>query len=168
MTGLMAPGYLDLSVGMTYTSPNGKFPHKVSLNPLSTNGTLVFSDKVKKYYEAQNATSYFGVDIDKHLLFSGGSSINISFDRFWGQEQLAAVRDQCLCILRLDDQPRLCRQDQGLQELPHRARGVGQCRFARGGRNPPAVPNIVALHPTVEWRNTFTVRATNSRKPRYM
>ena len=71
VTGLMARDISDLSVGMTYTSPNGKFPHKASSQPLSTNGTLVFSDKVKKYYEAQNATSYFGVDIDKHLLFSG-------------------------------------------------------------------------------------------------
>jgi len=41
ITSFMAPGYLDLSVGMTYTSPNNKFPIKISLNPLSRCGRAV-------------------------------------------------------------------------------------------------------------------------------
>lgn len=159
VTGLMAPGYLDLSVGMTYSSPNGKFPIRLSLNPLSTNGILVFSDKVKSYYEAQNATSYFGVDIDKHILFTGGSSINISFDLFWGKNNW--LRYETNVYAYYGWMTNLGRADKIAdykEYLRHYENWVNA--GSPEGQEPPAVPNIVALDPTVEWRNTFTIKAT--------
>lgn len=155
----MAPGYLDVSIGMTYTSPNGKFPIKLSLNPLSTNGTLVFSDKVKKYYEAQNATSYFGVDIDKHILFTGGSSVNITFDRYWGKNNW--LRYETSVYAYYGWMTNLGRADK-IRDYKNYLTEHDEWVNAGSpeGLEPPAVPNIVALDPTVQWCNTFTIKAT--------
>lgn len=159
VTGLMAPGYLDVSIGMTYTSPNGKFPIKLSLNPLSTNGTLVFSNKVKKYYEAQNATSYFGVDIDKHMLFSGGSSINITFDRYWGKNNWLRYETSVYAYYGwMTNVGRADKIRAYKNYLTEHEKWVNA--GSPEGQEPPSVPNIVALDPTVQWCNTFTIKAT--------
>ena len=159
VTGFMAPGYLDVSIGMTYTSPNGKFPIKLSLNPLSTNGTLVFSNKVKNYYEAQNATSYFGVDIDKHILFTGGSSIKITFDRYWGKNNWlrynTSVESYYGWMTNLGRADKIKAYKNYLIEHEEWVNAGSP-----EGLEPPAVPNIVALHPTVRWCNTITIAAT--------
>lgn len=159
VTGLMAPGYLEVSIGMTYTSPNGKFPIKLSLNPLSTNGTLVFSNKVKKYYEAQNATSYFGVDIDKHMLFSGGSSINITFDRYWGKNNWLRYETSVYAYYGwMTNVGRADKIRAYKNYLTEHEKWVNA--GSPEGQEPPSVPNIVALDPTVQWCNTFTIKAT--------
>lgn len=159
VTGLMAPGYLDVSIGMTYTSPNGKFPIKLSLNPLSANGTLVFSNKVKKYYEAQNATSYFGVAIDKHMLFSGGSSINITFDRYWGKNNWLRYETSVYAYYGwMTNVGRADKIRAYKNYLTEHEKWVNA--GSPEGQEPPSVPNIVALDPTVQWCNTFTIKAT--------
>ena len=51
ISGFMAPGNLDLSVGMTYTSTHAKLPFTISLNPLSGNGIITANDKIRHNYE---------------------------------------------------------------------------------------------------------------------
>ncbi len=158
ITSFMAPGYLDLSVGMTYTSPNNKFPIKISLNPLSSSGTLVFNDKVQRYYENNNASSYFGVDIDKHALFTGGSSINISFDRWWGKRSWFRYETNVYTyygwITNVGRADKIKAYKNYLADYEKWEAG-GQV-----GDAPAGVPRILKLDPTVEWKNTFTVKAT--------
>jgi hypothetical protein len=85
ITGFLAPGNLDFSLGMDFTSSNAKFPIKISLFPLSGNGVIANNDLVERYYRNKKATNWFGVDIDKQFLFTGGSSVKVEFKRSWGK-----------------------------------------------------------------------------------
>lgn len=158
LTSFMAPGYLNLSVGMTYNSPQPKFPIKISLNPLSSSGTLVFNDRVKRNYENMNATSYFGVDINKHALFSGGSSVKIEFERGWGKTGWFRYKTMCNCyygwITNVARRSKIRDYKDYLDALDKWNEG-GQV-----GDAPAGVPKYVELDPTVDWQNKFTIRAS--------
>lgn len=158
LTGFMAPGYLNLSVGMTYNSPQPKFPIKISLNPLSSSGTLVFSDKVKRNYENSNATSYFGVDIDKHALFTGGSSMKIEFERSWGKTGWFYYKTVCDAyygwMTNVARHSKIREYNEYLDALDKWNAG-GQV-----GDAPAGVPKFVELDPTVTWTNRFTIKAS--------
>lgn len=158
LTSFMAPGYMSLSVGMTYNSPKPKFPIKLSLNPLSSSGTLVFNDRVKRNYENMNATSYFGVDIDKHALFSGGSSVKIEFERPWGKKNWFRYKTVCNSyygwITNVARRSKIRDYKDYLVQLDKWNAG-GQV-----GDAPAGVPRYVELDPTVDWQNKFTIVAS--------
>lgn len=159
ISGLFTPGYLDVSVGLTFKSPKPKFPIEVSLNPLSTSGAWACNEKVRNYYKAHNAATWFGIDIDKNSLFTGGSSVNLKFNRKWGKGDWLAYDTNLYCyygwITNVGRSSKIKAYDKYLNELK-----AWEKAGADEAVKPAAVPMFVRLHPTIEWRNTVSFRAS--------
>ena len=159
ISGLFTPGYLDISVGFTYTCPKPKLPFVISLNPWSTSGTWAVGDKVRDYYLAKGATTWFGVDIDKNSLFTGGSSINVKFVRKWGKNDWLSYDTNLYCyygwLTNVARGSKIRAYDNYLNELK-----AWESAGSIEANKPAAVQKVVSLHPTIEWRNTISFRAS--------
>ena len=99
ISSFMAPGYLDVSVGLTYTCPDDKFPIKINLSPLAMSSTYVDSKWVRYYFDAKDnegnqlwTGKAYGVPVTKRSLYEGGSSVQIDFDRTFGKNGVVRYR----------------------------------------------------------------------------
>ena len=103
LSSFLAPGYLDISVGMTYTCPNDRFPIKINLSPLAMSSTFVKSEWVRYYFDNKQTDDEgnihrlwtgkaYGVPVTKTSLYEGGSSIQIDFDRTFGKDGVVRYR----------------------------------------------------------------------------
>ncbi|WP_333588854.1 DUF3078 domain-containing protein, partial [Alistipes finegoldii] len=95
----MTPGYLDISLGITYKSPKPKFPIVINLSPIALNATFAENDWIRRRQveervdsegkktetEIKPAYNYGIEDPDKTSKYEGGSSIQIDFDRTFGK-----------------------------------------------------------------------------------
>ncbi len=82
-SNFMAPGTLNLGVGLTYTSPNKKFPFIVTVNPVSGNALFVLDDRIDDARRKElGITTPRKADgsIVRHKL-EGGSNLNVAFNR---------------------------------------------------------------------------------------
>ncbi len=158
ISGFMAPGNLDLSVGMTYTSTHAKLPFTISLNPLSGNGIITANDKIRHNYEERGDKTWFGVDIDKNFLFTGGSSVKVEFARSWGSNGWFNYNTNLYCYYGwITNVARHSKIEawRDYEKAYQKWNDGGQV-----GTAPAAVDKVVSLHPTVEWRNTLTFKAS--------
>lgn len=159
ITGFLAPGNMDFSIGMDFASPNPKFPIKISLFPLSGNGVVANNSLVERYYRNKEATSWFGVDIDKNFLFTGGSSVKLEFKRSWGKDSWFTYDTNIFCyygwITNVSNLSKIRDYDDYLTALDSwKQNGSPE------GLEPTAVPRHEMLHPTVDWRNSFRIKAS--------
>ena len=100
LSSIMAPGYLDISVGLTYTCPNAKFPIKINLSPIAMSSTFVESQAVRNYFDNRDSETgeylrtgkAYGVPVDRTSLYEGGSSIQVDFDRTFGKNGVVRYR----------------------------------------------------------------------------
>ena len=103
MSSFLAPGYLDVSVGLTYTCPDEKFPIKINLSPLAMSSTYVSSKWVRYYFDNKekddNGIEHqlwtgkaYGVPVTKSSLYEVGSSVQIDFDRTFGKNGVVRYR----------------------------------------------------------------------------
>lgn len=76
VSSFMSPGYLDASIGFTYTLPLEKFPLKVNLSPIAMSAT---------YLSNQNVSNRYGVPEGDKSKYEGGFSVQLDFDRTWGK-----------------------------------------------------------------------------------
>ena len=159
ITGFLAPGNMDFSIGMDFASPNPKFPIKISLFPLSGNGVVANNSLVERYYRNKEATSWFGVDIDKNFLFTGGSSVKLEFKRSWGKDSWFTYDTNIFCyygwITNVSNLSKIRDYDDYLAELDS-----WKQNGSLEGLEPTAVPRHEMLHPTVDWRNSFRIKAS--------
>lgn len=156
VTSFLAPGYIDLSLGFVYKSPKPKFPIQLTLNPLSSSGTVAWNDLVEDLYRKRNANNWFGIDMGKHATFSGGSSINIAFSRNFGKKNWLNYWTNCYVYYGWITN--VMKHDK-IHDYYAYLRDKRQWEAAGSvGPAPVAVPYNVELHPTVEWKNTFTIR----------
>ncbi|MFI3302691.1 MAG: DUF3078 domain-containing protein [Rikenellaceae bacterium] len=93
-SAFLAPGYLNVAVGVNYQCPNEKFPIKISLSPIAMSGIFVANKEVRENalygYSEHEDDNYayvdvYGVNADKSSKFEGGSSVQVDFDRTWGK-----------------------------------------------------------------------------------
>ncbi len=157
----LAPADVSLSLGFTYKSNSKKWPITLSLNALSTNGTLVYNDDLKKIYEDKKATSYFGVDIDKHATFSGGSQIQFDLNsRKWGKKGWLSYRTQVIAyygwITNVMNNSKINDYERYLDELD-----AWEAAGSNKDTKPASVPRHVRLHPTVGWKNWINLKLSN-------
>ncbi|MFR9520700.1 MAG: DUF3078 domain-containing protein, partial [Rikenellaceae bacterium] len=98
-SGFMAPGYLDISGGMTYKSPNKKLPFTVAIAPLAMSAIYVSNEAVRdnflyNFADHESGTwAYvepYGISPYVSSKYEGGSSIQIDFDRTF--EKLSKIR----------------------------------------------------------------------------
>ena len=159
ITGFLAPGNLDFSLGMDFTSANAKFPIKVSLFPLSGNGVIAKNSLVERYYRNKDAVSWFGVDIDKNFLFTGGSSIKLEFKRSWGKNNWFTYDTNLYCyygwITNVSSLGKIRNYRDYLTELEE-----WEAAGSPEGLAPVSVPRHEMLHPTIDWRNSVRIRAS--------
>lgn len=157
----LAPADVSLSLGFTYKSNSKKWPITLTLDALSTNGTLVYNDDLKKIYEDKNATSYFGVDIDKHATFSGGSQIQFDLNsRKWGKKGWLSYRTQVIAyygwITNVMNNSKINDYERYLDELE-----AWEAAGSNKDTKPASVPRHVRLHPTVGWKNWINLKLSN-------
>lgn len=76
VSNFMTPGYLDASIGFTYTVPLENFPLKVNLAPLALSAT---------YLSDQSVATRYGVPEGQRSKYEGGLSIQLDFDKTWGR-----------------------------------------------------------------------------------
>ena len=155
-SAFFAPAYISLSLGYTYNTGKPKFPLSVSLNVLSTNGTVVYNDDLEELYRSRGATSYFGVDINKHATFSGGSQVNFNFNRNWGKGNWFNYKTELIVyygwITNVMNHSKI--RDFYNYQADNR-------RWIEGGKvgeAPKAVPRHVELHPTVGWKHWINIK----------
>ncbi len=159
-SGFMAPGYLDFSVGMDYSSPSEKFPIKISLFPLSGNAIIAKNTQVESNFRGRGATSWFGIDIDKQLFFTGGSSVKLEFARNWGKNSWLGYNGNLYCyygwITNVSTLSKIRDYEDYLD-----AYQKWESNGSPAGLEPQSVEHHEMLHPTVDWRNTITIKASN-------
>ena len=78
ISSLLSPGYLDVAVGLTYKKDGS--PFVVTLSPLSGNMTMVTNPDVW-------ANKNYGVEEGKTIPNQIGSSVNINFDKTFGEKK---------------------------------------------------------------------------------
>ncbi len=159
ITGFLAPGNIDFSIGMDFASPNAKFPIKISLFPLSGNAVVANNSLVERYYRNKEARSWFGVDIDKNFLFTGGSSVKFELKRSWGKDNWFTYDTNLFCyygwITNVSNLSKIRDYNDYLDALDDWKQAGSPADL-----EPTAVERHEMLHPTVDWRNTFKIKAS--------
>ncbi len=156
----MTPGYLDISLGITYKSPKEKFPIHINISPIALSGTFAESEWIRREQlddeGKQIKPSYnYGIeDPDKTSKYEGGSSIQIDFDRKFGKSEYLRYRTTIFSFLGWIT-------DIGQK---HKIGNYTEYRHAyeewqTGDKNIKDKPRL-PIHPTVRWENTLDIRAT--------
>lgn len=107
-SNLFAPAYFNVSLGFTYVCPNPKFPIKINISPISMNAVYVESEAIREEFygrafgdtafgdltDKQKNTAYcYGLTLENGTSrYEGGSSIQIDFDRTFGEKGVFRYR----------------------------------------------------------------------------
>lgn len=156
----MTPGYLDISFGVTYKSPNPKFPITVNLSPLALSGTFAESDWIRRQQldaegnQIKPAYPYGIEDPDKTSKYEGGSSIEINFDRTFGKRGYLRYRTTIFSFYGWIT-------DIGQKNKFHNYSDYVTAwdAWSSGDKNIKDKPRL-PIHPTVRWENTLDIKAT--------
>jgi len=86
LSDFLSPGYFNLSVGMKYTSPDKRLPFVVSISPVAGDVTIAENENLRKSYGMKvkrTVTAPDGTQTPVYYSskFSGGSSVQVDFDR---------------------------------------------------------------------------------------
>lgn len=156
-SSFMTPGYLDLSVGVTYNCPSKKVPIKVQLSPLAMSAVYANNDWIRReQYDAdgnriKKAFNYGIEDPDKSSKYEGGSSIQIDFDRTFGKTEYLRYRTTLFSfwgwITNMGLDNKVKRWDEYHAALD---------KWDGNIKTKPRLP----IHPTVRWENTVDIKAT--------
>lgn len=85
VSNFMTPGYLDASVGFTYVLPSKSFPLKVNLAPIAMSATYRSDIATRKLDGEVWVDMNYGVPEGKSSKYEGGLSVQLDFDRTWGE-----------------------------------------------------------------------------------
>ena len=156
----MTPGYLDISLGITYKSPKPKFPITVNLSPLAMSATFAENDWVRKRQvdaegnQIKPAYPYGIEDPDKTSQYEGGSSIEINFDRTFGKTGYLRYRTTIYSfygwITDIGQENKIRRYGEFLSAYD---------TWSQGDKNIKDKPRL-PIHPIVRWENTIDIKAT--------
>ncbi|MBQ5647749.1 MAG: DUF3078 domain-containing protein [Alistipes sp.] len=169
-----APAYLTLAAGFTYVCPNKKFPIKINISPISMNATYVTSEAIRSFYFAEkgfkdgagNVVTYdqyvannsilskddrntpyaYGLTLQNGVQrYEGGSSIQIDFDKTFGEKGIFRYRTTLYSFYGWINQ-------------------VSQQQTSKKWNNNPAnASNLLhfdSIVPTVRWENTIDIKAS--------
>lgn len=85
VSNFMTPGYLDASVGFTYILPYKNIPLKVNLAPVAMSTTYRHDPETKKLEDSAYVDMNYGVPTGYRAKYEGGLSVQLDFDRTWGE-----------------------------------------------------------------------------------
>ena len=149
-----------LSLGITYKSPEKKFPITVNMSPLALNATFAESDWIRMRQvdgdgkEIKPAYPYGIEDPDKTSKYEGGSSIEIGFDRTFGKTGYLRYRTTIFSfygwITDIGQRNKISDYSEYLEAFE---------KWNAGDKNIKDKPRL-PIHPTVRWENTLDIKAT--------
>lgn len=161
----MTPGYLDISLGITYKSPEKKFPISVNISPLALNATFAESDWIRKRQvdddgkEIKPAYPYGIEDPDKTSKYEGGSSIEIGFDRTFGKTGYLRYRTTIYSfygwITDIGQKNKISDYSKYVEAYDKWA-DKEDTSVGHDITDKPRLP----IHPIVRWENTIDIKAT--------
>ncbi len=161
-SGFMAPGYLDISGGMTYTSPDKKLPFVVSIAPVALSAVYVSDSAIQENF-LYNFTDHeggtwkyvepYGVSPVSKSKYEGGSSIQINFDRTF--EQLSNIR-YTTSIFSFYGWMTQSTYGNIVEDYDEYVAALGEWNESgQSGLKP-----MLGIRPTVRWENTIAIPAT--------
>lgn len=152
----MAPGYLDISLGITYKSPQKKFPIVVNLSPIALSAVFVESAAIRNnVWDKKPGWQTYGLaDPDKTSKYEGGSSIQIDFDRKFGKSEFMRYRTTLFSffgwITDIGQKNKISNYHEYLTAFD---------QWKAEGSDVKTKPQL-PIHPTVRWENTLEIKAT--------
>ena len=156
----MTPAYLDISLGITYKSPEKKFPITVNMSPLALNATFAENDWIRKRQvdkdgnEIKPAYPYGIEDPDRTSKYEGGSSVQIDFDRTFGKTGYLRYRTMLYgfygWISDIGQRNKISDYSKYLESFE---------KWNAGDKNIKDKPRL-PIHPIVRWTNTIDIKAT--------
>ncbi len=161
-SGFMAPGYLDISGGMTYKSPDSKFPFTINIAPLALSAVYVSKEIVQNNFlysfaDPETGTwTYvepYGVSPYESSKYEGGSSIQIDYDKTF--EQLGKIRYTTSLFSFYGWMTQT--------SYSHIVDGYDDYLLAleEWGVSEDGVKPILGIRPTMRWENTISIPATD-------
>lgn len=156
-TSFLAPANVSASLGMTYRMK--KFPLSITMSVFSASGTLVYDDDLKKLYEDRGATNYFGVEIDKHAVFSGGSQIQLQFSKTWGKKKWITYWMNTVSYYGWITNVMKASKIRDYER--YEAQKIAWEEGGKQGEAPASVPYAARLHPTVDSQHRLTIKVSN-------
>ncbi len=156
-SAFMAPGYLDISLGITYKCPKPKFPIVVNISPIALSAVFVESSQIRenKWDKKEGWQTYGLAGPDKSSKYEGGSSVQIDFDRTFGRKGIFRYRTSVFSfygwITDIGQRNKISDYSDYMHALDE----------WNNTENAPisAKPNL-PIHPTVRWTNTIDIKAT--------
>ncbi|WP_417015378.1 DUF3078 domain-containing protein [Alistipes sp.] len=156
-SSFLSPGYLDISLGLTYKSPQPKFPIAVNFSPVAMSAVFVESSRIRSNSWDSNKLgweSYGLATEDATSKYEGGSSVEINFDRTFGKTGYLRYRTTVYTfygwISDIGQPNKYNDYNRYLDALR---------TWEQNGSDPELKPRL-ALHPTVRWTNTLDIKAT--------
>ena len=156
----MTPAYLDISLGITYKSPEKKFPITVNMSPLAMNATFAENDWIRKRQvdkdgnEIKPAYPYGIEDPERTSKYEGGSSVQIDFDRTFGKTGYLRYRTMLYgfygWISDIGQRNKISDYSKYLEAFE---------KWNAGDKNIKDKPRL-PIHPIVRWTNTIDIKAT--------
>ena len=156
-SAFMAPGYLDISLGITYKCPKPKFPIVVNISPIALSAVFVESAQIRenKWDKKEGWQTYGLAGPDQSSKYEGGSSVQIDFDRTFGRKGIFRYRTSVFSfygwITDIGQRNKISDYSDYMHALDE----------WNNTENAPisAKPNL-PIHPTVRWTNTIDIKAT--------
>ena len=161
----MTPGYLDISLGITYKSPKPKFPIVINLSPIALNATFAESDWIRMRQvdgdgkEIKPAYPYGIEDPEKTSKYEGGSSVEIGFDRTYSKtgylRNITTIFTFYSWICDIGQKNKISDYTKYLEAYDKWA-DKEDTSVGHDIKDKPRLP----IHPTVRWENTLEIKAT--------
>ncbi len=153
----LAPGYLDISLGLTYKSPESKFPIAVNMSPVAMSAVFVENATIRNNSWVSNKLGWESYGLASETAtskYEGGSSVEINFDRTFGKTGYLRYRTTIYSFYGWITDIGLENKINDYTEYRHAYEA-----WEQAGKDPKTKPRL-AIHPTVRWTNTLDIKAT--------
>ncbi len=162
-SGFLSPGYLNLSLGLTYQSPNDKLPFKITMSPLSLSGVFVRDAQIrtnalyqyKDHVEGNwKYSEPYGVNPYETSKFEGGSSLQVDFDRTFGRNSTFRYRTSMASFYGWITEISSKNVYNNYKDFE-----IAMKDWNSSTKNTPKP--TYSLRPTVRWTNALAIKATD-------
>lgn len=153
----LAPGYLDISLGLTYKSPESKFPIAVNMSPVAMSAVFVENATIRNNSWVSNKLGWESYGLASETAtskYEGGSSVEINFDRTFGKTGYLRYRTTIYSFYGWITDIGQENKINDYTEYRHAYEA-----WEQAGKDPKTKPRL-AIHPTVRWTNTLDIKAT--------
>lgn len=161
-SGFMAPGYLDVSGGMTYKSTSKTLPFTINIAPLALSAIYVSNETIRENFVYQFSehiednwkyTEPYGVSPYVSSKYEGGSSIQIDFDRTF--EKLSKIR-YTTTLYSFYGWMTQSSYKNIVEDYDDYIIALAEWNETQTGVKP-----ILGIRPTIRWENTISIPATD-------